>query len=104
MAKKMDQLTLDCIAAQKAGMTYGKWKALQPRVEVVIPQEPELPEDESEVNKEPPKRLCRACGKVITTLYRKNYCSDKCQYEGHKANARACYRRKTERMIANGEI
>ena len=30
MAKKMDKLTLDAAAALAAGMSYGKWKAMQP--------------------------------------------------------------------------
>ena len=100
----MDQLTLDCIAAQKAGMTYGKWKALQPRVEVVIPQEPDLPEDESEVKKEPTKRFCKICGNVVTGHGRREYCGETCEYEGQKARSRAWYRRNKERMMANGNV
>lgn len=100
----MDQLTLDCIAAQKAGMTYGKWKALQPRVEVVMPEQEELPEEEPDVKKEPPKRLCKACGKVVTGHGCRRYCDDACAYEGVKARTRAYYKRKMERMKANGQV
>lgn len=100
----MDQLTLDCIAAQKAGMTYGKWKALQPRVEVVIPQEPELPEEEPKVKKEPPKRFCKICGNVITGKGRRGYCGETCEYEGAKARSRDYYWRKKERMMASGNV
>lgn len=71
MAKKeMDQLTKDCIAARKAGMTYGKWKALQPPREMKPKQKAEKPSN----------KRCRVCGKAIPmTSKRMVYCSDECQ-------------------------
>lgn len=88
----MDRLTLDSIAAQKAGMSYGKWKALQPR-EVVIPKE------------EVPIRVCRFCGKeLIDTHPLRLYCDDGCKHEVEIVKERERYRRKKERMIANGKI
>ena len=72
MAKKeMDQLTKDCIEARKAGMTYGKWKAMQPRKE-------KAPEQVVEEEK-PSGKYCRVCGKMIPkTSPRKVYCSNAC--------------------------
>ena len=82
MAKKeMDQLTKDCIEARKAGMTYGKWKAMQP------PRETD-PKKEKQSNKR-----CRVCGTMIPmTSKRMVYCSYECQrnYDYH-AN-RVCKR------------
>lgn len=79
MAKKeMDQLTLDCIEARKAGMTYGRWKALQPPKEKAPDQ----------VEEEPSGKYCRVCGKMIPrTSPRKVYCSNTCmnQYDYYRA-------------------
>ena len=97
----MDQLTLDCIAARKAGMTYGKWKALQPRVEVVMPEQ-EV--EEPEVEKGIPKQLCRTCGKEIVGHANRRYCNDDCRYEEIKRRSLAYYLRKKERMMANGKV
>lgn len=102
MAKKMDQLTMDSIAAQKAGMSYGKWKALQPRTEAVRPvvKVPEEPED----------MKCVVCGKEIPITYigsgghNRICCSDACSYERMKERNRLYYHRKKERMMAGGKI
>ena len=79
MAKKeMDQLTKDCIEARKAGMTYGKWKAMQP------PRK-KAPKKEEE---KPSGKYCRVCGKMIPlTSPRKVYCSDACmkKYDYYRA-------------------
>ena len=71
MAKKeMDQLTKDCIEARKAGMTYGKWKAMQP---------PKKKTPEQEEAEKPSGKYCRVCGKMIpATSKRKVYCSNTC--------------------------
>ena len=81
MAKKeMDQLTKDCIEAQKAGMSYGKWKAMQP------PREKPKQKEEKPSNKR-----CRVCGTAIPmTSKRMVYCSDECQkkYDYHANRTR----------------
>ena len=89
----MDQLTLDCIAARKAGMTYGKWKALQPAVVPVagVESEPE----------EVPKRAvrtCQVCGREVPTIMHGGvkYCSIDCKYEAIRRKQRDYYRRKKE--------
>ena len=95
----VDQLTRDSIAAQKAGMTYGKWKALHyvPPVEVEIPkQEVEGPE----VKEEDPERLCRTCGRPVRGHANRRYCNDACKYEVAKIRQnewqKAKYRREHE--------
>ena len=98
----MDQLTLDCIAAQKAGMTYGKWKALHyvPPAEIEIPQK-----EEPEADEEAPKRLCRYCGKEFTVTHSlKLYCDSTCKYEAFKISQNERYHRKKERMMADGKV
>ena len=84
MAKKeMDQLTKDCIEARKAGMTYGKWKAMQP---------PKKTPDR--VEEEPSGKYCRVCGKMIPLMSpRKVYCSNACMnrysyYQARKSKGR----------------
>jgi hypothetical protein len=83
----MDQLTLDSIAAQKAGMSYGKWKALQPLVQVKA-----APDDA--------EKVCEICGREIPFRGRgsgreKKYtCSDRCAEERHRRLAAANYRNK----------
>ena len=94
----MDQLTKDCIAAQKAGMSYGKWKALQykpPVVEV----EPE-PEEVHKV-KQAPKRICRLCGAELPSYMHglKRYCSEYCREERNRRSAKEYYHRKVGRNV-----
>lgn len=72
MAKKNepDKLAQDAAAARAAGMTYGKWKALQP----VVPIEPKLIPPAKET------RRCVVCGVefVGNVSKRKKYCSIYC--------------------------
>ena len=82
----MDQLTRDCIAAQKAGMSYGRWKALHyvPPVEVEMPKQEVEPEvkPEPEVKKEAPKRVCIRCGKEFIGGHgNRKYCGSVCKQE-----------------------
>ena len=97
MAKEMDQLTLDSIAAQKAGMSYGKWKALQYKP-VVVPVAVE-PEPEKVSKPTPPERRCPACGQIINGHGLKKYCSYDCYYEIAKVRQRGYYWRNKEGMI-----
>lgn len=91
--KILDRLTMDSISAEKAGMSYGKWKALHPHTEVVEV----LNADET---------LCKICGCVIqkrsstSGRQRRSYCSDLCSYEAVKIRERARYRKKE--VIADG--
>lgn len=98
----MDQLTKDCIAARKAGMTYGKWKALHyvPPVEVVIPKQEKPEATPKEV------RVCRICGTVLPGDKHKlaRYCSPECIAEGNRQFQNAYYHRKKERVMANEQV
>lgn len=88
----MDQLTMDCIAARKAGMSYGKWKALHGKskgkvLAVVQPEE----------------KVCAICGKEIIPrasgcgYQRVRYCSDACAYQAHKERMQRRYHEKKAR-------
>ena len=93
----MDRLTQDSIAAQRAGMTYGKWKALHPHTEVI-----EVLDKDA--------KLCEICGRPILKRnggsggQRRKYCSIECSIEGGVIRNREFKRRQRERMIANGKI
>ena len=86
----MDNLTMDCIAAQKAGMSYGKWKALHPTTLVDIPIKVKSP--------------CRICGGEMPEDARKGtlYCGPKCVAEADNRRHKERYRIKKERMMADG--
>ena len=89
----MDRLTMDSTAAIKAGMTYGKWKALHPHTDLAN----EVPDADV--------RLCKMCGKPIrnkTGGKRRLYCSNECSYEAVAERTRARYHKKE--VIADGKI
>lgn len=69
--EKVDQLAIDAAAARAAGMSYGKWRALQPQK----PIEPKSPK-ECYI-----KRVCPICGVefiVSARSNRKKYCGQEC--------------------------
>lgn len=66
--KKPDQLALDCIAAAKAGMSYGKWKAMQPPKRAEVEDIPWVP---------PKEGGCLVCGEPLEPPQRK-FCSITC--------------------------
>lgn len=69
--KKRDRLAEDAAKAKAAGMSYGKWKALQP------PDEPEKPK------KIVIENTCQFCGKKFyqNDNRQRKYCSPECKYE-----------------------
>ena len=94
--KHLDRLTRDAIAAQKAGMTYGKYKALHPHT----PEEDD--EDETTaplpVSACPEKSVvtCKQCGRSFTVgpkQTNKLYCSDECREKHSKSRNNARRRR-----------
>ena len=95
----MDQLTRDSIAAQKAGMSYGKWMALHyvPPVEVEIPKQEVKPEAKEEA----PQRLCGTCGRPVRGHANRRYCSDACKYEADKARQNEWQKAKYRREKGN---
>ena len=68
----MDNLARNAMLARQAGMSYGKWKALQP---VVTPDRKELPEG---------WRVCANCGKEFKGRSNKKYCNPDCKYENRR--------------------
>ena len=85
----MDRLTMDSIAAEKAGMSYGKWKALHPHTEVEIPEEPIT-------------KPCRNCGKQIPRSYKgKLYCGVDCAHQARLARGREFYARNLKRSVTD---
>ena len=86
MSRKLDYLTLCSIAAQKAGMSYGKYMVMhgyRPPIRADV-EEVEAPQGVS--------KICPQCGKEFTQgkIKQKIYCSFECQ----KAHAQsAAYRR-----------
>ena len=77
-SKDMDNLTKDVLAAEKAGMSYGQWKALNYH-------------PEKKVEREPPKKLdcyeeynwsatCVVCGKEFRKrVWCQKTCSEECR-------------------------
>ena len=104
----MDRLTRDSIAAQRAGMTYGKWKMLHPHTEEAdLPDEIKVPRKKEEKPRQ--VKLCKICGKPIINSRTKGsgsqkrlYCSRECAYEAIKMHERERYRKKGDK--ANGKI
>ena len=78
---KMDKLTMDTIAAQRAGMSYGRYKAIHPQ------SCPSSTEIKPIAPPEPPKpgpvivsRPCARCRKMfeVDSKNRRRYCSPEC--------------------------
>ena len=69
-----DNLSRDAAAARAAGMTYGKWKAMQEPVKIVPKKEK--------------KPVCLNCGAPLTGQQKK-YCCNECEKE---------YRNKSRRV------
>lgn len=91
--KKLDRLTRDAIAAERAGMSYGQWKATHPHT----PDEDE-PTGPAVVETTPvvagPGMVlatCLYCGKEFTkrqSQTTKKFCSEACQQQHHSAQLR----------------
>jgi hypothetical protein len=69
--KEMDKLSQDAMAARRAGMSYGKWKAMQDPV--VIEPKPD--------RKVVRRGVCRYCGKDFAMYDHRFrvYCSEECR-------------------------
>ena len=73
--KKLDRLTRDAIAAQEAGMSYGKWKAQHPHT-------PDEDDEEQEMDPDSVVATCEHCGeKFVKFKYQKTkkFCCHECQ-------------------------
>lgn len=71
----MDNLARNAMLAKQAGMSYGKWKSLQPRVEV---------------EKKPPEGWipCEYCGKYFKPTMNKRFCEMACQRKSYDERTR----------------
>lgn len=92
-----DNLTLDAIDAERAGMTYGKYKAQHPNTKAA--NEARL----TEKPKRPPQArqtyvfYCRGCGEMfVTTSATRAYCCDECKKRTEGTRKRA--KRKKQKM------
>ena len=95
-SKKPDYLTLCSIAAQEAGMSYGKYMALHGYNPPIIRREPDDNEDDN--------AICPECGKPFHKTDKcRVYCSFDCYsaYSRKRANRR--YHEKRAAMIAQKE-
>jgi predicted nucleic acid-binding Zn ribbon protein len=85
--KPLDHLTRDVLAAQAAGMSYGKWKATHPHTGGEEESEPE------ELIVDPSKRalVCMRSGKTFLATPKQSnmkYCGDDCRYQAQLARQR----------------
>lgn len=86
-AKELDHLTRDVLAAEKAGQSYGQWKAAHPITPDDFTLDDEDEEDEPGAGQIP--RTCAHCGKtfyVSPSRCNKKYCSVTC-YNDSKLQA-----------------
>lgn len=86
MNKGPDNLTLCSIAAQRAGMSYGKFIAIGGYSKVAKQADEQKPEV--------PTRICMHCGKVLSMEGRSHlskYCSPECQRKASAGRALARY-------------
>ena len=88
--KEQDKLSQEVAMALAAGMSYGKWKALQPPVTV----KKELPEG---------WRYCPQCGKPFKSGQGKRFCDIYCRTKAYAPKARECNRRNYRRKKGLGE-
>ena len=72
----MDRLARNAMLAREAGMTYGKWKALQPVVEV---EKPDVPKD---------MVICEWCKKPFKQRCHKRFCNDECRVQAYATKQR----------------
>lgn len=74
-----DNLTLDALDAERAGMSYGKYKALHPQTrdanEHRLAEKPKRPPRTRQIY----ENICLQCGRTFsTTNHSRLYCDDKC--------------------------
>lgn len=84
----MDRLARNAMLARQAGMSYGKWKAMQPIVEVK--KKPVLEGWEG----------CKYCGEFFEGKQGKKFCSDDCRREAYREKNNAFSREYQRRLRA----
>ena len=102
--KPMDQLTRDAIAADAAGISYGKYMALHRQVKPVAVRFPKRAKEQAKAQQQdtdqPPRPLCRCCGNPIPeTVKSHTYCSAVCADEARRQQKLAAYQRIREQEV-----
>ena len=76
----MDQLTRDCIAARKAGVSYGKYIASLPQTPAAV----RFPKEQTKGQEK--RRMCGVCSQPIPERSKlRVYCSIACAEIGRRA-------------------
>lgn len=76
--EKQDKLAQEAVAATNAGMSYGKWKALQGSK-----NEPPARPKKAKTPVPGSRPVCRICGKEIPEFTRRRtFCSQECAKKG----------------------
>lgn len=90
----MDQLTKDALAANEAGMTYGKYMLIKPKKDLA----PQIAD--------PDARFCVVCGKQIFAKdkFRRKTCGDDCRTEWSRILARRRGRAKRAEKRGYGDV
>lgn len=79
----MDNLTMDILAASRAGMSYGKWKVLHPRTKQKSSSK-SIEKVEALIRKK-----CVVCGREFkTTANFRVVCSEECRHEREREHKR----------------
>ena len=90
----MDNLTKDVLAAERAGMSYGQWKALHPKTK---------PDTKRRATKEDGAKVyrnCRICGARFEIKYPNHImCSDECRLISERN-----YNRQYQRLLYRNHI
>lgn len=92
----LDNLTMDVLEAEKAGMSYGKWKAFNPKTK----KKREKPIRQEDIKR---YRKCRICGRDFEVkLPQQCICSDECRFISAREHDRQYRRRLRERENQEG--
>lgn len=92
----LDNLTMDVMEAEKAGMSYGKWKAFNPKTK----KKREKPIRPVTVKN---CRKCSVCGKEFEVKYpRQHMCSDDCRIISERNYNREFQRKIRDRKDQEG--
>lgn len=74
--KAMDNLARNAMLARQAGLSYGKWKALQPATVPIKEAEPEG------------LKVCLHCEKAFSGRNNQKYCSLECREKAYNKKRR----------------
>lgn len=91
-----DNLALDALAARRAGMSYGAYKALHPETRAANESGPQSKKQQT-TTRRVYEFFCRSCGNKFTTTNKKRrYCCDDCKIRRDSAHYRALNKAKKE--------